>query len=87
MGSIKCLSPDIPRKADAYFLVRTPCLSTHLYEIMFSCVFRALHPARNPEKRKMEKVNNARANKRDWNAYVRIFRRCPWTGVDASPQY
>ncbi len=34
-----------------------------------------------------QKVNNARANKRDWNAYVRIFRRCPWTGVDATPQY
>ncbi|CAM9280451.1 unnamed protein product, partial [Choristocarpus tenellus] len=38
-------------------------------------------------KREMLQVNNARANKRDWNSYVRAFKHCPWTDTEATPQY
>jgi intraflagellar transport protein 172 len=32
-------------------------------------------------------ANVAKASKRDWNMYVRTFKRCPWTGKQQNPQY
>jgi len=32
-------------------------------------------------------VNNARARRSDWNAYVAQMHKCPWTKVEASPRY
>mmetsp|Transcript_29270 Transcript_29270/g.93818 ORF Transcript_29270/g.93818 Transcript_29270/m.93818 type:complete len:1764 (-) Transcript_29270:152-5443(-) len=32
-------------------------------------------------------VNNARARKADWNAYVARTHKCPWTKAEASPRY
>ncbi|CAM9795585.1 unnamed protein product [Chrysoparadoxa australica] len=38
-------------------------------------------------KKNLLEINQSRANKRDWNAFVRIFKKCPWTGQTEQPKY
>lgn len=40
-----------------------------------------------PVHKQLLEVNGSKASKRDWNMFVRYFKRCPWTGAQQNPQY